>query len=142
MGIGLEGGLAPYIEKGSYPLPEVRLWALMKRAIAECGCRPGVDVAIALDPAMSELEQAYRAEFNLPDSVGSYLFWRDKAGTVLDRDGVLALYVAAIEREEIPILSIEDGFSEHDHEGWRLLVLEMDRHRIGGVRVERTDEAG
>lgn len=126
MGIGLEGGLAPYIEKGSYPLPEVRLWALMKRAIAECGCRPGVDVAIALDPAMSELEQAYRAEFNLPDSVGSYLFWRDKAGTVLDRDGVLALYAAAIEREEIPILSIEDGFSEHDHEGWRLL-----RQRLG-----------
>ena len=126
MGIGLEGGLAPYIEKGSYPLPEVRLWALMKRAIAECGCRPGVDVAIALDPAMSELELAYRAEFNLPDSVGTYLFWRDKAKTVLDRDGVLDLYAAAIERDQIPILSIEDGFSEHDHEGWRLL-----RQRLG-----------
>jgi enolase len=126
MGIGLEGGLAPYIEKGSYPLPEVRLWVMMKRAIAECGCRPGVDVAIALDPAMSELELAYRAEFNLPDSVGTYLFWRDKAKTVLDRDGVLDLYAAAIEREEIPILSIEDGFSEHDLEGWRLL-----RQRLG-----------
>lgn len=126
MGIGLEGGLAPYVEKGSYPLPEVRLWVMMKRAIAECGCRPGVDVAIALDPAMSELEIAYRAEFNLPDSVGMYLFWRDKAKTVLDRDGVLDLYAAAIEREEIPILSIEDGFSEHDHEGWRLL-----RQRLG-----------
>ena len=126
MGIGLEGGLAPYIDKGSYPLPEVRLWAMMKRAIAECGCRPGDDVAIALDPAMSELELAYRAEFNLPDSVGTYLFWRDKAKTVLDRDGVLDLYAAAVEREEIPILSIEDGFSEHDHEGWRLL-----RQRLG-----------
>jgi enolase len=126
MGIGLEGGLAPYIEKASYPLPEVRLWAMMKRAIAECGCRPGLDVAIALDPAMSELELAYRDEFNLPDSVGTYLFWRDKAKTVLDRDGVLDLYVAAVEREEIPILSIEDGFSEHDHEGWRLL-----RRRLG-----------
>jgi enolase len=126
MGIGLEGGLAPYIEKGSYPLPEARLWAMMKRTIAECGCRPGVDVAIALDPAMSELETAYRAEFNLPDSVGMYLFWRDKAKTVLDRDGVLDLYATAIGRYEIPILSIEDGFSEHDHEGWRLL-----RRRLG-----------
>jgi enolase len=126
MGIGLEGGLAPYIEKGAYPLPEVRLWAMMKRAIAECGCRPGVDVAIALDPAMSELELAYRAELNLPDSVGTYLFWRDQAKTVLDRDGVLDLYVTAIEREDIPILSIEDGFSEHDREGWRLL-----RQRLG-----------
>jgi len=126
MGIGLEGGLAPYIDKGPYPLPEVRLWVMMKQAIAECACRPGVDVAIALDPAMSELELAYRAEFNLPDSVGTYLFWRDKAKTVLDRDGVLDLYVSAIERYEIPILSIEDGFSERDHEGWRLL-----RQRLG-----------
>jgi enolase len=126
MGIGLEGGLAPYIDKGSYLLPEVRLWVMMKQAIAESACRPGVDVAIALDPAMSELELAYRAEFNLPDSVGTYLFWRDKAKTVLDRDGVLDLYVSAIERYEIPILSIEDGFSEYDHEGWRLL-----RQRLG-----------
>ena len=30
MGIGLEGGLAPYIDRGEYPLPEVRLWAMMK----------------------------------------------------------------------------------------------------------------
>ena len=126
MGIGLEGGLAPYIEKAEYPLPEVRLWAMMKRAIAECGCRPGVDVAIALDPAMTELELAYRDEFNVPDAVGVYLFWRDKAKTVLDRDGVLALFLQAIETYEIPLLSIEDGFSENDNEGWRLL-----RERLG-----------
>jgi enolase/HD superfamily phosphodiesterase len=126
MGIGLEGGLAPYIEKGSFPLPEVRLWSMMKQAIAECGCRPGVDVAIALDPAMSELEIAYREEFNVPDAVGTYLFWRDKSKTVLDRDGVLDVFVDAIQRYEIPLLSIEDGFSEHDHEGWRLL-----RERLG-----------
>ncbi|MCA9523675.1 MAG: hypothetical protein KC609_22030, partial [Myxococcales bacterium] len=126
MGIGLEGGLAPYIEKGDYPLPEVRLWAMMKRAIAECGQRPGVDVAIALDPAMSELELAYRDEHNVPDAVGMYLFWRDKAKTVLDRDAVLELFVQAIERYEIPLLSIEDGFSENDHQGWRAL-----RERLG-----------
>jgi enolase len=122
MGIGLEGGLAPYIEKGGYPLPEVRLWAMMKRAIAECGCRPGLDVAIALDPAMTELEIAYRDEYDLPDSVGMYLFWRDKAKVVLDRDQVLDVYVQAIEDYEIPLLSIEDGFSEVDYDGWRLLL--------------------
>jgi hypothetical protein len=55
MGIGIEGGIAPYIERASYPMPEVRLWAMMKQTIEECGYRPGVDVAIALDPAMSEL---------------------------------------------------------------------------------------
>jgi enolase len=122
MGIGLEGGLAPYIEKGDFPLPEVRLWSMMKRAIAECGCQPGVDVAIALDPAMAELENAYRAEFDMPDSVGMYLFWRDKAKVILDRDAVLDIYVKAMEEYEIPLLSIEDGFSEDDYEGWRLLL--------------------
>jgi len=122
MGIGLEGGLAPYIEKGDFPLPEVRLWSMMKQAIAECGCQPGVDVAIALDPAMAELENAYRAEFDMPDSVGMYLFWRDKAKVILDRDAVLDIYVKAMEEYEIPLLSIEDGFSEDDYEGWRLLL--------------------
>jgi enolase len=122
MGIGLEGGLAPYIEKGDFPLPEVRLWSMMKQAIAECGCQPGSDVAIALDPAMSELENAYRAEFDMPDSVGMYLFWRDKAKVILDRDAVLDVYVTAIEDYEIPLLSIEDGFAEDDYEGWRLLL--------------------
>ncbi|MBI3939652.1 MAG: hypothetical protein HY315_02350 [Acidobacteria bacterium] len=122
MGIGLEGGLAPYIERGSYPLPEVRLWTMMKQAIEECGYRPGIDVAVALDPAMSELENAYRSEFNMPDSVGMYLFWRDKARTVLDRDGVLEIYTQAIQKYEIPILSIEDGFAEDDPEGWKKLL--------------------
>jgi enolase len=122
MGIGLEGGLAPYIEKGDFPLPEVRLWSMMKRAIAECGCQPGTDVAIALDPALSELENAYRDEFDMPDSVGMYLFWRDKAKVVLDRDAVLDIYVKAIEDYQIPLLSIEDGFAEDDYEGWRLLL--------------------
>jgi enolase len=121
MGIGLEGGLAPYIDRGEYPLPEVRLWAMMKQAIEECGYRPGEEVAIALDPAMSELEIAYREEFGVPDSVGTYLFWRDESKTVLDRDGVLQLYDRALREFEIPVLSIEDGFSEEDHEGWKQL---------------------
>jgi enolase/phosphohistidine swiveling domain-containing protein len=125
MGIGLEGGLAPYIEKGDFPLPEVRLWSMMKQAIAECGCQPGTDVAIALDPALSELENAYRDEFDMPDSVGMYLFWRDKAKVILDRDAVLEIYVKAIEEYEIPLLSIEDGFSEDDYEGWRLLLDQL-----------------
>ncbi|HET6592743.1 MAG TPA: hypothetical protein VFG48_07495, partial [Xanthomonadales bacterium] len=122
MGIGLEGGLAPYVDRGEYELPELRLWAMMKQAIEECGYRPGVDVALALDPALSELEIAYREEYDVPDAVGMYLFWRDHAKKVLDRDGVLAVYQQAIRELDIPILSIEDGFSENDAEGWRLLL--------------------
>jgi enolase len=122
MGIGLEGGLAPYIEAGGFPLPEVRLWAMMKQTIQECGYRPGKDVAIALDPAMSELEIAYRKHFNVPDSVGMYMFWREKTGKVMDREGILDLYVKAVKEYDIPILSIEDGFSENDYQGWRKLL--------------------
>ena len=142
MGIGLEGGLAPYIEKGDFPLPEVRLWSMMKQAIAECGCQPGVDVAIALDPAMAELENAYRAEFDMPGSVGMYLFWRDKAKVTLDRNAVLDIYVKAIEEFEIPLLSIEDGFSEDDYEGWRLLLERLGDHVfvIGDDLVTTNDQ--
>jgi enolase len=141
MGIGLEGGLAPYIEKGKYPLPEVRLWSMMKQTIEECGYRPGADVAIALDPAMTELEIAYREEFNVPDAVGQYLFWRDKTKLVLDRDAVLNLYILAMKEFEIPILSIEDGFSEHDDQGWRNLLAALgDRVFVIGDDLVTTND--
>ena len=141
MGCGLEGGLAPYIERGSYPLPEVRLWAMMKQTIQECGYTPGVDVAIALDPAMSELEIAYRKQFNVPDSVGMYLFWRDKAQIVMDRDAILELYQSAIQQYDIPILSIEDGFSEDDFLGWQNLLGKLgDRMFIIGDDLVTTND--
>jgi enolase len=142
MGIGLEGGIAPYIERGTYPLPEVRLWVMMKQTIAECGYRPGIDVAIALDPAMSELESAYRKQFKVPDSVGMYLFWRDKTQTVMDREEVLDLYIKAIRENEIPILSIEDGFSENDSEGWEKLLSTLgDRVFVIGDDLVTTNDA-
>ncbi len=122
MGIGLEGGLAPYIDRGEYPLPEIRLWSMMRVAIEECGYQPGTDVAIALDPAMSELEIAYREEFNMPDSVGMYLFWRDQTKLVMDRDQLLEVFETALTEYQIPIISIEDGFSEDDHKGWQNLL--------------------
>jgi len=141
MGIGLEGGLAPYVDRGEYELPELRLWAMMKQAIEECGYRPGSDVAIALDPALSELEIAYREEFDVPDSIGMYLFWRDHSKKVLDRDGVLAIYEQAIRELDIPILSIEDGFSEDDFEGWRLLLEKLgDRILVVGDDLVTTND--
>ncbi len=141
MGIGLEGGLAPYVDRGAYELPELRLWAMMKQAIEECGYRPGIDVAIALDPALSELEIAYRKEFDLPDSIGMYLFWRDHAKKVLDRDAVLAIYSKAIFEYDIPLLSIEDGFSEDDLEGWHKLLASLgDRLLVVGDDLVTTND--
>ncbi len=141
MGIGLEGGLAPYVDRGEYALPELRLWSMMKQAIQDCGFQPGEDVAIALDPALSELEIAYREEFDMPGSVGMYLFWRDHAKKVLDRDEVLEIYRQAIFELDIPILSIEDGFSEDDDEGWRKLLEALgDRVLVVGDDLVTTND--
>ena len=141
MGIGLEGGLAPYVDPGKYELPELRLWAMMKQTIEDCGYRPGLDVAIALDPALSELEIAYRQEFDVPDSIGMYYFWRDHSRKVMDRDEVLAVYERAIFDHDIPILSIEDGFSEDDFEGWRKLLEKLgDRVLVIGDDLVTTND--
>jgi len=141
MGIGLEGGLAPYIDRGDYELPELRLWVMMKQTIEECGFRPGLDAAIALDPALSELEIAYREEFDVPDSIGMYLFWRDHSKKIMDRDAVLAIYEKAIFEYDIPILSIEDGFSEDDHEGWHKLLDKLgDRVLVIGDDLVTTND--
>jgi len=125
MGIGLEGGLSPYIDKEPQDrVPEQRMWRMMKQAILDCEYVPGVDVAIALDPAASELENAYREETGQKDSVGMYRFWRDKSKVDMSRDEILELYKQAMQ-EGIPILSIEDGFGELDHAGWQLLMKEL-----------------
>ena len=123
MGVGLEGGIAPYIDKEPQDqVPEQRMWRMMRQAILDCEYAPGVDVAIALDPACSELENLYREETEQHDSVGMYRFWRDKSKVDMSRDQILALYRTSMEQDDIPILSIEDGFGELDHAGWRLLM--------------------
>jgi len=125
MGVGLEGGIAPYIDKEpTDQVPEQRMWRFMKQAILDCELVPGVDVAIALDPACSELENAYREERGEPDSVGMYRFWRDKDKVEMSRDQILDLYKKAM-NDGIPILSIEDGFGERDHQGWQNIMKEL-----------------
>lgn len=122
MGIGLEGGLAPYIDKeDGDKVPEQRMWRMMRQAILDCEYVPGVDVAIALDPACSELENAYREETGQPDAAGMYRFWRDKSKLDMSRDEVQQLYEEAM-HNDVPILSIEDGFGEMDHAGWNLIM--------------------
>ena len=125
MGVGLEGGIAPYVDKEPQDrVPEQRMWRFMKQAILDCELVPGVDVAIALDPACSELENAYRIERGEPDSVGMYRFWRDKSKVEMSRDEILDLFKQAME-DGIPVLSIEDGFGERDHQGWKNLMKEL-----------------
>lgn len=124
MGIGLEGGLAPYISKEPNDLvPEQRMWRMAVQTIRDIGYKPGEDIAIAFDPALSELSNAYREEFNQPDAVGMYYFWRSEEKVVMSRDQLVELFKKAV--EEHPIFSLEDAFAEDDHEGWRLLMKEL-----------------
>ena len=125
MGVGSEGGIAPYVDKEpTDKVPEQRMWRMMKQTILDCEYVPGVDVAVALDPAASELENAYREETGQKDSVGMYRFWRDKTKVDMSRDEILDLYKQTME-EGIPVLSIEDGFGEMDHAGWQLIMKEL-----------------
>jgi enolase len=124
MGIGLEGGLAPYIDKAAEDtIPEERMWRVAVQAIKDIGYKPGEEIAIAFDPAVSELSNAYREEFNQEDSIGMYYFWRGEEKVLMSRDQLLELYKKII--MTIPIVSLEDAFSEDDYEGWRLLLEEL-----------------
>jgi enolase 1/2/3 len=99
--VGDEGGFAPDLESN-----EAALEALMA-GIEAAGYRPGTDVAIALDPATSEIYDN-----------GSYVL--EHEGRSLSADE-LAAYWADIS-SRYPVLSIEDGMDEEDWDGWKLLT--------------------
>jgi enolase len=99
--VGDEGGFAPDLDSN-----EAALEALMQ-GIEAAGCRPGEDLAIALDPATSELFEH-----------GSYVL-EHEGRTVSSSE--LAGYWAEM-AGRYPILSIEDGMDEEDWNGWRELT--------------------
>ena len=100
-GVGDEGGFAPNLENN-----EAALGALVE-AIEAAGYQPGNDLAIALDPATSEIHSdgAYRLEHE---------------GRTLSPDELVAYWADLCER--YPILSIEDGMDEEDWSGWKSLT--------------------
>jgi enolase len=100
--VGDEGGFAPNL-----PNDEAALEAIMA-AIEAAGFEAGKDVAIALDPAASELYKD-----------GSYVFKKSGAGTKSSEE-MVALYKSWIDR--YPIVSIEDGLAEDDWTGWAKLT--------------------
>jgi enolase 1/2/3 len=108
--VGDEGGFAPDL-----PNDEAALEAIMT-AIEEAGFDAGKDVAIALDPAASELYQD-----------GAYVF-KKSGGARKTADEMIALYKGWIDR--YPIVSIEDGLAEDDWAGWAKLTEAL------GARVQ------
>jgi enolase 1/2/3 len=100
-GVGDEGGFAPDL-----PGNEAALELLME-AIGKAGFEPGGEVAIALDPATSELWQD-----------GGYELRGE--GRTLDSDGMVELWRTLCDR--YPIVSVEDGLAEEDWPGWMALT--------------------
>jgi len=100
-GVGDEGGFAPDLPSNRAALDVVM------EAIAAAGYRPGEDIAIALDPATTEL---YRD--------GAYHL--EGEGRVLSSDEMAAHWAELC--EAFPIVSIEDGMAEDDWDGWKLLT--------------------
>jgi enolase len=112
--VGDEGGFAPSLG-GNEPAIEVIL-----EAIAAAGYEAGKDVAIALDPASSELYDKKRDRYLLP-----------KDGRSLTREEMVAHWAGWAEK--YPIVSIEDGMAEDDWRGWALLSQRIgDRVQLVG----------
>jgi enolase len=112
--VGDEGGFAPDLASNEDALK------MLVAGIEAAGYAPGQDVAIALDPAASEL---YRD--------GAYVL--EHEGRTLDADE-LAGYWADLSAR-YPIVSIEDGMDEEDWAGWKTLT-----ERIGaGVQLVGDD---
>ncbi|HEV8535633.1 MAG TPA: phosphopyruvate hydratase [Candidatus Limnocylindria bacterium] len=124
-GVGDEGGFAPSgLRSNEQPLE------LILTAIDKAGYRPGRDVALALDPAATELE-----------SDGRYALAREERS--LDPAEMVALYRDWADR--YPLVSIEDGLAEDDWPGWKKLTAELgDRVQLVGddlfvTNVERIE---
>jgi enolase len=110
--VGDEGGYAP-----SLPSNEAAI-ELVLEAINRAGYAPGEQVAIALDPATSEL-------------FGEDRYTLAKEDRVLDTDQLIDFWADWAER--YPIVSIEDGLSEDDWTGWRTLTARLgDRLQLVG----------
>jgi len=105
--VGDEGGFAPNVGNASEALD------LIVRAIEAAGLEPGSEVAIALDPAATELfaDGKYRLEGKDLSAVEMIAVWR----------GLCDSY---------PIVSIEDGLAEDDWDGWKGLTDDL------GTRVQ------
>jgi enolase len=99
--VGDEGGFAPDLQSNEEALQ------VLVEAIRAAGYVAGDQVAIAMDPATSEL---YRD--------GAYVL--EHEGRTLDADELASYWAELAER--YPILSIEDGMAEEDWAGWKTLT--------------------
>jgi enolase len=110
--VGDEGGFAPDLESNEDAIK------LLLEAIEAAGFTPGDDIAIALDPAVSEI---YR----------DGMYHLDGEGKVLSTDEMAAYWTRIV--DTYPVVSIEDGMQEDDWDGWEAMTAAVgDRCQIVG----------
>jgi enolase len=106
-GVGDEGGFAPNLGSNESACE------LIVKAIERAGYVPGEQIAIALDPAASSFW-----------SDGSYRLNRSGVGALTSK-ALQSLYADWVKR--FPIVSIEDGFDEHDWPAFQAQTAELGR---------------
>jgi enolase 1/2/3 len=103
--VGDEGGFAPSVKSN------VEAIEVVLEAISAAGYKPGAQVAIALDPAASELYQD-----------GKYVFKKSDKSAKSSEE--MVRYWSEWARQ-YPIVSLEDGLAEDDWKGWQMLTREL-----------------
>ena len=109
--VGDEGGFAPDLENDEEALK------IIIEAISKAGYVPGLDVAIALDVAATEMYD----EAKKINEDSKYYFWKTKE--LKNVDEMIEYY--SVLCQKYPIISIEDGLSEEDWQGWRKLTEKL-----------------
>lgn len=114
--VGDEGGFAPNLDG-----TEDAIESIMK-AISEAGYKPGEDIMIGVDVASSEFYK---------DGIYDYSIFEGEKGAKRNREQQVEYLKELISK--YPIDSIEDGMSEDDWEGWKMLTAAIgDRCQIVG----------
>ncbi len=98
--VGDEGGFAPNLANNASAIE------FLVDAITRAGFKPGADIAIALDPAMSELYKDSRY----------HLAGENK---IFTSDEIVEWWVSLVDK--YPIVSVEDGMAQDDWDGWQAL---------------------
>lgn len=117
VGVGDEGGFAPDLKDAADVLK------ILQEAVVQAGYQPGKDVFFAMDAAASELYDETTKLYEFPGES------KMKGQKIARKSKVLIEYYEDLV-QEFPLISIEDGLSEDDWEGWEEMT------RVLGEKVQ------
>jgi enolase len=106
--VGDEGGFAPMLKSNEEALE------VIMDAIKKAGYKAGKDIAIALDPAATEM---------FDSKSKSYRFFKSEPKKKISCDALIAHWAKWVDK--YPIISIEDGLAEDDWTGWSKLTKKL-----------------